>query len=61
MGNLSNTEGKEAQEDHNRGQKDGAKADLADQILHDTIGSLFTNDQYDEGYDHGVASQSDKD
>ena len=49
MGNLFNTEGKEAQEDHNIGQEDGAKADWTDQVLHNLVGSVFTNDQYDQG------------
>jgi hypothetical protein len=40
------------EDDHNRGQEDGAKADFFDQLFH--VIDPFTSEHYDKGFRHGV-------
>lgn len=47
------------QDDHNRGQKDGADANLFDYLVEDT--NPFSSQEYKEGFRHGYANRPQKD
>lgn len=47
------------EDDHNRGQADGAKADIFDRALHNI--DPFTSKHYDKGFQHGADSTLETD
>lgn len=47
------------EDDHNRGQEDGAKADFFDQFAH--FINPFSSEHYDKGFQHGVDTTLEKD
>ena len=44
-----------AQEDYERGQKDGSQADFMDRVSHSLVKG-YEPDAYNKGYDNGVAN-----
>lgn len=47
------------EDDHNRGQEDGAKADIFDRAFHNI--DPFTSKHYDKGFQHGADSKLESD